>query len=334
MSSQGIDGECDNIAATEPSQHSEETAITSLNDDCLLEIFSYLPEVDLCAVKKSHDRFIESADAIFKKKYCSVDGDYIIPTSGKSFDVIERVLKYMHDVITRVRINSFGDKWSCAFNKCLSLLNCVSAMQHLCIAGCTLSQSAAISVQTFKKLESLTFVNCYDNDNSGVGTKFFLSTCHPLRLKTLRFQHTISTIGRHLSPDLLQFITVQLINIEELEIGTGTTLLTPSNVLKLRNLRKLKRLVMKCDESVSIVQIINALSKIESLKDLSLTYATRKRVDDDLAGAISNLKNVQQFTYSAYSSDLMVDWITGFAISYDYEHDQGNSLHKYTFVRY
>lgn len=41
-----------------------------LNDDCLLEIFSHLPTIDLCAVKDTCRRFSGLADSTMENRFC------------------------------------------------------------------------------------------------------------------------------------------------------------------------------------------------------------------------------------------------------------------------
>lgn len=58
--------------------------ITLLIDDCLLEIFSYLSDMDLCAVKNSHPRFEQLTDDAFKAKFITPSPQrYVIDDNRK-----------------------------------------------------------------------------------------------------------------------------------------------------------------------------------------------------------------------------------------------------------
>lgn len=59
--------DCDKKPAKRPRTRSQSLKITSLNDDCLIEIFSYLMKADMCSVKKTSPIFEYAVDRAFLK---------------------------------------------------------------------------------------------------------------------------------------------------------------------------------------------------------------------------------------------------------------------------
>lgn len=282
-------------------------------------------------MKESHERFIESADATFKKKYMSDDGTYTFPKHGQRYRVIERITKQFGNLFSHVKIDLSEFLFGTDLYAYFSLLNDCSAMRRLSIANFNLCHQSTVPEMPFRKLESLSFD---DSIGSGFITTI-LNACNPLNLKILKLTRQRS---KHMAmwqttEGVLPLIVKRMVNIVELEIGLNTI---PLNLSILRNMKNLKRLVMECDGGMDIVWIINGLAEIESLRELDLTYATGQLVDDDLSGAISNLKKVQRFTYSSFTSDLCVDLIIGYSnisMNHYFDADFERAVFKYTFTR-
>lgn len=138
-----------------------------------------------------------------------------------------------------------------------------------------------IPLQVFKHISSLTMVMCQITDAT---LKTIFSACDPLKLKKIRYDS-----HRH-SDCLLDFIVTRMLHLEILSFNCY---IRPSqcmkNVLRFKNLEKLKSLSIEYDEFLFSPLFI-ALENLDSLEELELVDLT---LDENTVKAINNLTSLR-----------------------------------------
>lgn len=250
-----------------------------LNDDCLLEIFSYLPAVELCAVKDSCRRFNALADYAAKIRYQHVTDFECVPNRDNQKDVaifMQHFGKYVNGrIVVRTELGFDAKKmW-------LLLKHC-GALKELELVGVNLS---GLPIYRMKKmlqnLKDLQFKKCNGEDSDYAR---IINACVNLRSLTAFVNLTGAT------DKLLALIAHDASNIEELffaSINSNHDTFV-ENMAKLSNLKKLNLLFISC-HNLQVGAAVEALAKRNTLELLHLREITP---DKDLGRALDKMNNL------------------------------------------
>lgn len=271
-------------AAKKPREYHSNVQITSLNDDCLLEIFSHLSDMDLCAVKEAHDRFHQAADDAFKRKFLPSLRWYEV-NGKRDFDEIAKIVTNFGHKILHLSLEFEKKNYKCKcryivlLKKCTALLNI--RFQHVEFKNLSISPK---EIGVFRNLIQVDF-------GCGRGTeeyyKLFLThACDIMKLRNFRLEYPISD-------ELLAFLLDRSVNICSLSlILNKATPLFAENVMKMKNLRLLTSLTITC-ANVPKLPAINALAECKSLEKLVLRMdSVSSKV---VAKAINSIPNMKSF---------------------------------------
>lgn len=264
-----------------PYTRSQSINITSVNDDCLMEILSHLSAADLSAVKMSCNRFGYVADAVFEKKCLNAHAMYDLKEEN-GYKRNAAIMEQFGHLIPAIALN-LGKTRSKFHNEYLSLLKHCPDLHSLCICRLNLDNLLieSIEIEAFKKLKQLVLAGCSGTER---GLKHLLSECDPLKLKKILIASTAAVC----SDDILALIADRMVHLEDLWIVLNeTTETSVANVMKMENLKNLKLLDIKMSWDMPIVPLINALARNESLEKLVLMTSTI--MDDEIAIAINSL---------------------------------------------
>lgn len=258
-----------------------ELNITSLNVNCLLQIFSYVSFEDLCALKSTCEGFSDVADYIHKRKYGNsleihshVDGESIF-NSFREFYTLQ--VKHFGHIITAVRFENACESFECLkYPRNFTILQYCSALENLTIFGVNLRHSIRfIPAKSLRNVISLDLDYCEGSANN---YKFLLRACNPRKLTSLR-------ITPKIGGSTLASATKYLVNLESLKITLSETC-GNLHLQSLKNLKKLKILRIWCKE----VPILSALVALENNAQLDELMLIEKDPNEDIAEAIKNLK--------------------------------------------
>lgn len=264
-----------------PYTRSQGLKITALNDDCLREMFSYLSAQDLAAVKLSSGRFVCMAEEMFEKKYFNANDKFEVQAEDDhcgNTAIMEEFGHLMPNVDLSLRNINCNNQI-----KYLSLMRHCNVLRNLSISGVNFDEIPidCIAVDTLKNLNKLNLVGC-----SGAGSMFklILNRCNSSKLKALHVYGDEANV----SDQLLAHIAKRFPNLNDLFIYlTSTTSSAAANVLKMKNLKKLKSFAMETPPNFPIAALIDALARNELLQQLFLI--TSSIMDGNVATAINRL---------------------------------------------
>lgn len=262
------------------SQHAAANCpIFVLNDDCLLEIFSYLPAVELCAVKDSCRRFNALADYASKIRYQHAADLECVLNRDNQKDVaifMQHFGKYVNGRIVVKTELGFDAK------KMWLLLKHCGALKELELVGVNLSGLPIYQMKKMlRNLEVLQFKKCNGEDSDYAR---IINACVNLRCLTAFVNLTGAT------DKLLALIAHDASNIEELffaSINSNHDTFV-ENMAKLRHLKKLNLLFMSCN-NLQVGAAVEALAKRNTLEYLLLRETSP---DKDLGRALGKLNNL------------------------------------------
>lgn len=282
----------ENVATQRPHTRGQSLKITGLNDDCLREIFFYLPVVDFCAIRASHRRFHGVADHYFTRKYLKIVDLYTIGNYA-NYTENAMVLKRFGHLMPFIKM-----KFCCGSERhvrpCFSMLRDCVAMRNLMLAECDLNSipTNSLKIKNLKNLTEIVFYEC-------IGTKIdfqrFLDACDSRKLTKLHF-HT------EISDGILACIAFQMENLQVLDIQIRTcSPLLLVNLSKLKNNKKLNTMNIICYKAVFFAPVINAVAHIDSLKcflindEMDVLPDARRSHIQAITDALNGLSNVPDF---------------------------------------
>lgn len=301
-----------------PCSSSQNMKITSVNDDCLIAIFSHLSLADLAAVRKSCERFHYAADECAEKILRDYEDFFI---DGSDYEESALISDQFGQMIEDVYMAFEKDyiQWKCKY---FLLLKQCTAMEFLSVTNVDFFDLLVdpLEILPLKNVRMLSFLRC-----SGTLANFerFLSALDPLRLVTLFYSPADVTV------ELLTFIAERMINLRHLSISIKScTPLFVEKLTKLQNLRKLKEFDIRCNESLPLEMIIESLVK---LKSRSISLGTIRISNETAATAMNKLsKHIVRFRSESKSPESLIDQMNGF----DYkncEYSQSHRAYTYNF---
>lgn len=255
--------------------------IFALNDDCLLEIFTYLPTIDLCAVKDTCRRFSALADYAAQLRFQQVAEFECVPTQDNQKDLaifMQHFGKFIGGKIVVKSEPTFDAK------KMWLLLKHCGALNELELIGVNVS---GLPIHRMKKMlqnvNILQFKKCCGKDSDYARV---INACVNLRSLTA----FINLTGG--SDMLLKYIAHDASNIEEIFFASinSNEATFVENMANLRHLKRLNLLFISC-HNCSVAAAIDALAEC----DAPLYYIHLRDVlpDENLASALNKLNNLQ-----------------------------------------
>lgn len=222
--------------------------IKSLIDDCWLEVFSYLSEMDLCAVKKSHSRFQHVADDAFKRKFVPpiAAGGYTV-NGDRDFKETAEILKNFGHKIGGVSMRFGSGDRKCKCKYILLLKHCTN-LYHLRIMNTDFDDLSIdpMDIKAFWNLRGLYLHECTGTEK--YFEEYLSKACDPSKLRVL---YLCCSSTEQISVELLASVVDRFVNIGILGIDLhATTTLSRQllkNLSKLKNLKRLTKLLIRWD---------------------------------------------------------------------------------------
>lgn len=304
--------------------------IIALNDDCLLEIFSYLSVKDFCALRASHRRFNDVGDYYFTSKHMQ-NGDTFTIGKDKNRNETELVLKHFGHLTHCIHLKLFRCETEDPF---FMMLRHCTGMRNLVIASSNLDsiQIDLMKIKTLKNIENLLLFEC-----SGAEANFerLLNACDLAKLDQLH-------LNIQIPDDLLAFVASRMTNIDILTIEMRTD--KPLNLVDLRHFNNHRNFgsfhIVANDEVMPLVSVIGALAEINRLKffwllDKLNAFPDYQTVEiHAITGALNNLSNVLIIIIITKRtlSKVFIENINR-KMEYEYDHDGQEERHTYVFSR-
>lgn len=291
----------------ETCEKNEETSETPpLNEDCLLEIFSNLPLIDLCAVSACCRQFRALAKDVAQKKCREEKICYTVhqPSAARS----AQVLKCFREFIPDLSVFHPCDQHACR-GYTLSWLSKCTSLKTLTLENTTLD-FVVDSAPSFRYLTKLKLGWCHEQEVESMQRHILIiDLCE--NLKSI----TIATASGMVSDSLLSHVA-DLSRIEEILIEKAVSLesrsreddhLTTSayaystkTAVKLGQLAELKTLSLNFG-GIDYVPFMNALSNCRTLEKLILKV---DKIDANVAGALDKFPNLRLCRMKQYGTDL------------------------------
>lgn len=255
--------------------------IFALNDDCLIGIFSYLPSIDLCAVKDTCRRFNALADYTAKLRFRGKDEFEWKPVSHRIHHDLTIFMQHFGKYLSG-RIVLRTDAGVSIKKMWLLLKHCV-ILKELELVGVDVHGLPIHQMRkTLQSLECLGFKNCKGRDADYAR---IINACINLR------SVTVFLILSGPTDSLLGDIAHEASNIEEIffvtPLSTSETFVT--NVAELRRLPKLELLFLSCHH-FQMAPALEALAERNALKYMLLRDII---LDEYLARALDRLDNLE-----------------------------------------
>lgn len=276
--------------------------IPPLNDDCLLEIFSYLDTLDLCTVKYCSLRFSGLADSVVQKRFR--EENYVtLPGPESNFVEASRIIETFGRFLNRLHIEN-----------CTSFLQFkggsgfISMMQKCNLKSLELRgvDTWNVPVEAFKQVNR----NIKMLDPKIKMYKFEIT---PMIVEILK----VAKMLKHLTIEkmttsiqnqskILSVIIMDHANLETLRLKmfpSGMNLLSSAHLVQyvqhLRKLKKLKDLELGYSKIHSIFgfirpfsQIIDEMKKLgRHLNEFTSLEKFTLHIDDDMSDAITSTAN-------------------------------------------
>lgn len=262
----------------------ENAEIPLINDDCLLDIFSYLPNRDLLSISDCDHRFKALADIAASDKY-KKEKFWFNYSDARDASLIRRFGKFMREISA---VNAYGNY---AQHKLSWLKHCTS-LKTLTIREMIVWRVEGELAKTVGNLENLT-LDRFDGSLCSLGT--FLRACKSLKSINIILDREFYYEPFTKQGELLSHVT-QLLDIEKISIIFDTrSWLTPHihEIAKIAQLKKLKFLKMEFD-GYNYAKVVDVLSGSQSLEELVLKM--HGDVGDDLAKALDKFPNLKLCT--------------------------------------
>lgn len=309
------------------SEHQNETdSILLLNNDCLIEIFSYLNLIDLSKITKVCHRFANLAETVFKT-HESVDiSTYNNFTLMKWKEVLETMGHHIKSLFIKPQsfLNPPGIKIFemvsnyCCHLEALSLEEfaltrnvyklkpLLRRLKILVLDNCTVRQYFAEMFNATWQLETLHFKNSYEITGARLDRLTHLkslafTSCGNIQPKylsqLLERQPNLESLSLiccdRLTSSIFKDIALNSMTLSELNIE-----FTPGcrsncrkeDLLHLATLPNLTKFHFECDTCISISPLLTILAERNLLEELNVSCRT---IDDDSFEAILRLTNLK-----------------------------------------
>lgn len=249
--------------------------IFRLNDDCLFEIFSYLPTIDLCAVKDTCRRFNALSDSIMQNRWkgkafaCgNIDGR----NERENTLILQHFGYIVENVMILKQETVYPTVQKCGVKKRWIQLKHYTSLKMLTMFSQNINCLPTYRLKrTLQNLVSLNLERCVGDDSEFAR---IINSC--INLKHLRANETASI-------SILASICHESSNIESLDFVSNDRTSRFSNepqtdedeihftenLTKLQNLRKLNSLQIACN-GYSVTSAIAPLAKKESIECIQL----------------------------------------------------------------
>lgn len=263
-------------SASDETIPAEATHILDVPEDCLQNILSFLPTIDLCSVKETCQRFEHLAEQNFATRYRHHAfifrpefGDYVDRTD---FSQAVRVLQHFGRLIRTLSVHYITEEKDSVYWEAV-LVHC-SALNELKVSGCALR-----FLHYYRRLpdtmEQLTLNKCMGNDEDFCDAIYSFQN---LKHLTVEYGHYALKTG---------FLRRQIPNLEEITIRcVQTTAQAINNILPFFIMAnpQLKRIhlnfnFVKCD----ILDVIATHSSALESLSLQLYETNRTPFPEDIA---------------------------------------------------
>lgn len=268
--------------AAKPRKSTSIVEITSLNDDCLLEIFSYLSDMDLCAIKTSHQRFHRVADDTFKSKFIPPNNNWYEINGKRDFKEMGDILKnFGHMIIALMMAFDKKDKkCKCKYIPLLKHCHSLRFLQFKHIDFDNLSINP-MELKVLRNLYQLCVIQCTGAEKC---FKDLLIACNPSKLSSL----SLVCPARHaISDDSIAFIADRFVNIKVLFISLNKrTASLAENISKLKNLKNLAKLEINCNKVPLLLSTAIAINKHSSVPEMQLV--SKQKIPEKVIQKMTN----------------------------------------------
>lgn len=235
--------------------------IYRLNDHCLLDVFSYLPTIDLCAVKHTCRRFNALADVTVKKRF-----DTKYPFDPEKQFILQNATNYKDTTLILKHFGQFVKSAQIKFtsgshlnkNMWLLLKHCTS-LKRLDFFDENISSLPTYQMRRI--LRNLNYLAFHDKSDNGLNFGRIISACENLEYLSYFSSWT----------------------------GDGAIPWLEENTLNIQSLRNLQFLAIGTSNNCRIAPFVNAIAENDSLNALFLDNVN---ADADLARAVRRITNL------------------------------------------
>lgn len=266
------------------------STISSLNDDCLLEVFSNLSAINLGAIKRSSRRFSKVADLAAQHRYRDETFEYCTSADhGTSHSACVAALREFGPFMRHIRIEmdcfcrnydraiygsaGFGPH-NCSGEQMLTELAGCTHLKSLCLVRVQLhnvsTRKVSRTLAGLQHLETLQLIECAGLESN---ISRLVKSCRTLKYLTVHAKELfswISGVTDDLLADLGKQQTLEYISFKTSDFQSNFV----ANVMELRHLNGLKKLELECGESLNpyldLAPAIDALAATDSLDELIL----------------------------------------------------------------
>lgn len=286
------------------------SGILSLNDDCFLEIFSYLGISDLCALKDCCQRFRSLTESVVQTRINKKEFEGRVSVSSKprrkALNEMARMVTKLGKFITHVEIDG-RSKGAWRFG---SMLNHCVALKSIKFRKVLLSRVPISNLENMLvNVESLELISCWMQSSRLAEV---LRTTK--NLKSFVFYGNTS-----MTSDLLSSFT-ELANIETFRLRNSDVYdARPAKMAEyvqpLLSLKKLKNLeILFVRRQNLVLPAVELLSTIDSLEELTLSWFIPRAAFFKALDGFANLKLCKLFTYDNVPEEHLAD-VTNFEVT-------------------
>lgn len=292
-----------------PSIQDGSITITTINDDCLVEIFSKLNATDMSAIKRCCRRFSAVIDLAAQRRYRNDLFEYCTSTDhGTTHRSCVTSLRDFGEHMHHIRINmdcfcknydrsqygspGFG-RSVCSVKQILAELKHCINLKSLTLVGVQLysvsTRQVSKVLRSLTHLETLQFIECVGNESN---IARLIKSCKSLKNLTIRAEPMFSwtaSVTDNILKSVSELGTIECISFETDDMRETFV----ENVMELRHLKKLKKLALNCGgkQQFDLASAIHALASTDSLEEIILIDLVNNDAIADALNEFSNLKS-------------------------------------------
>lgn len=299
--------------------------VPQLNDDCLLEIFSYLPTNDLCAVRDCSRRLWGLAESIVEKRWKEIIHTVGVVDIAANIGEDLSLLTKFGKLIPHLSINDKSVFFQKKTDSLGSALAFCTSLKTLKLRSVDLS---LMPINALENIEELEMGGCTGGDR--------------LHLKIIKASKMLKRLQMAMNPkERLVTAINDLPNIESVcwVVYSATNSTFVNEVKKLSKLKKLNKLLVYGYTGYTfrgfslsyrfpqVTETIRALSKSSSLQELNISYFDP---DDHFFQALNNFANLKRCELSTYVE--IPEASLAAATNFEIEKRNGENFLQYEYV--
>lgn len=284
-----------------------------LNDDCLLEVFSYLSDVVLCAVKDTCRRFNALPDSVVQKRFQKMsEFKYTLNRDNqKEFALtLQHFGKFIETpmiIETEPNVEVKG-MWS-------HLKHC-TALKALELHSMNIEGIPCLNYRLkkiFRNLHDLKLIRCTGKD---LDFARIINACENLR------RLHVFCVQDGATDSLISHIARESSCIEDLYFGSfpSNSETFSENVTKIRNLKKLHLFVLYCQNH----RVASAIEALAAENRIAQIHLINVRADEELGRAFNTFTNLRFSTVEVSTDSEVTDALKQSFVNFTWDASQNH----------